>query len=350
MGAGLLLTTCAAFSATAYAVCSCRFIALTFQTDQGGFENHFANSPVTDGVWNSFKASLGLFQWLRPLDVLNWSEGACVGYQESMLNVIQDDMFDIARSFAVISVLMGVICSLWAIVSACIAWNWLQITILRVLLFIGTVSAGLSMLILNSGLCETAIPAASCTLDEGGMVLIAGIILWTSAFIISTAFIRSFSKYEIEMQGTADVDDVFKARRAGEIAARRAAMMKEQERRRKELEMKEHERRRKELAKMAEASNKQMSPKTPATAKSFSYDSDDSLNSYQNRQRGVKYLKEEQSLQPSQKSRKSQQSTALTVDDISHRNELEVYITEKMQRINNLMDSMSNTDTSAEVS
>ena len=70
VSAGLLLSCCAAFSATCYAVASCRFLELTFETDQGSFENHFSTNPVSGNRWHFYRASIGLFQWLRPVDAI----------------------------------------------------------------------------------------------------------------------------------------------------------------------------------------------------------------------------------------------------------------------------------------
>lgn len=346
ISAGLLLSSWAAFTATAYAVASCRFLELTFETDQGSFENHFSNSPIAGGSWTFFRASVGLFQWLRPVDASEWNKGSCVGYQESMLAVIQDSYFDIARSFSVIAVLMGIIVSCWTFITSCIAWNWLQLMILRLLLLVGAVTSGMSLIILKASMCNDAIPGASCELDEGGMVLIAGMILWLASFVISVVFFRSYTP-QIEPE-----DDVEKARRVGARAASRAQRAKEEQ----------HERRQRQLSLMARSaavgssppSQKKSrvptppatTPKTPDTNINISFDSADSINSFENRQRGVKYL-ENQSQAPSLR---SQRSVALTVDDVSTRNELEVYINEKMSRIKHLMDlSTLDDDLSAEI-
>ena len=356
MSAGLLLASCAAFSATMYAVASCRFLELTFETDQGSFENHFSTNPAVGQPWNFFRASVGLFQWLRPVDTATaWDEGSCVGYQESMLAVIQDDHFDMARSFGVIAVLMGLIASLWTFVTSCIAWNWLQLLILRILLFVGFVTSAMSFIILKADMCHDAIPSASCKLDEGGMVLIAAIILWLSAFLIAVVFFRPFVS---QAEPSAD-RDVEKARLAGARAAQRAQRARQDQ----------HERRQAQLAAMARSAagsppqqqkktpSSALSPRTPDTniIREESFDSTDSINSFENRQRGVRYLAEQQ--QSGQKktpsvasSMRTQRSVALTVDDVSSRNELEVYINEKMSRIKHLMDlSTLEDDTSAEI-
>jgi hypothetical protein len=258
VSAGLLLSCCAAFGATCYAILSCQFVTVTFWSDQGSFENHFSpGSATTAQVLRPFRANLGLFQWLSPFDVnAAWSDGTCVGYQESMLAVLQDGTFDAARSFGVIAVLMGGICSVWAFVSSCIAWNWVQLLMLRCLLCVGTVACGLCFLMLQADVCHDALPTGSCELAEGGMVLIAGMILWVAAFLIAVVFLRPYEAEEY----LEDMDEVTKARQAGTVAARRAMAL-------------------------------QAKNGTPDTKGSF--DSSDSVNSYQNRQRGVRYLQQE---------------------------------------------------------
>ena len=334
---------------------SCRFLELTFETNQGSFENHFAASPLAGGAWRTLKASVGLFQWLRPIDEVEWNQGSCVGYQESMLAVIQDSVFDIARVFSVIAVLMGMIVSLWGFFTSCLAWNWIQLNILRALLLVGAVTSGLSFFMLKADLCHGAIPNSTCSLDDGGWVLIAAVVLWVAAFIISVVFIRSFSPYDVEFLGTAAVGDVEKARRAGAMAAQRRSGGDSAQR---AAQIKaEHERRRRRLQAVAAAASptgtaKTSSPRTPDSLphssnnrhrrnNQGSFDSADSINSYQNRQRGVQYLQQNQQQQRAR--RQKANPAALTIDDVSSRNELEVYINEKMSRIKHLMD-LSNAD------
>ena len=376
-------------------------MVLTFQTDQSSFEGHFSidNTPATNGgnQWQSLRASVGLYQWLRPIDsALQWNEGACVGYQESMLAVLEDPTFDAARSFAVIAVLMGIIVSLWSMLSSCIAWNWIQLQILRVLLFLGTITAGLSFLFVRASICNDAFdPSASCELEEGGFVLIAAMIMWLAAFLISIVFAHSFSPTDMEeMHGSyhgkpggrrggrgGDDDDLEQARRAGAKAASRehaAAAHRARERRRRELQ----------LHKMAQSSavtsptgTAKTAPRTPDTGGDDPTSSRpkrqhrpqrslDSIDSYQHRQQAVRYLQREQAGRASSSSTRgarspppsgtgggahsnnnnnnnnggrpthgrSHSAATLTIDDVSTRNELEVYINEKMAKIKHLMD------------
>jgi hypothetical protein len=233
---------------------------VTFLAQSGSFEDHFSTTEtVTNSVLRPLRASLGLFQWLQPFDDnATWTDGTCVGYQESMLAVLQDGTFDAARSFGVIAVLMGGITSLWAFLSSCIAWNWVQLLLLRSLLLVGTIASGLSLVMLRADVCNEALPDGTCELAEGGMVLIAGMILWLAAFLIAVVFLRPHvDEWMLEEQEA--MDEIAKARQAGDKAARRA---------------------------MATAGG------TPDTKGSF--DSSDSVNSYQNRQRGVRYLQKQE--------------------------------------------------------
>ena len=242
ISAGLLLASCAALVATTYSVASCRMVVLTFRSDSGNFEQTFSrfNSVQTDSL-REFKTALGLFQWLRPNDDRDWDEGTCVGYQQSMKEEFSEKYFEMARIAGSMSVLLGIVVVLWAVVNSCIAWNTWQIIILSTVLLSGTVAASLSFIFLRSDLCNNIFPDSSCSIDEGGLVLIAGTILWLSGFLITVIFMRTLDN-RVDDYGLSDIE---RAR------AREMALIKEKRTREKErLQRQRAEERERRLAQM----------------------------------------------------------------------------------------------------
>ena len=385
--AGLLLAACGAFATTTYAVVSCRFLEITFETDRGGLEGHFSPTATPEVALQRYKAVVGLYQWLRPIDsVLEWNEGSCVGYQETMLREIQDNYFDMARVFGVIGVLMGFFVLLWSLLTACIVWNWMQLFILRALLLVGVLASGLAFLIVKSSLCDGQdgpLPEASCALDNGALVLIAAMILWMAAFIVAVVFISPYSPNDIKWHGPTTDADIERAiqrsirEKTKPTTVKQAVMLRA-----------ENERRREEMAASArraagKSSSKHSAVSSPTTPRTLprsptggsDIESDDSINSFENRQKGIRYLQRHSAAAAAASSgqgKKSQRTirgssvyassrisdhrsgrnnnsgdngrsrrplpSAVMVDDITSRNELEVYISEKMSRINGLMD------------
>lgn len=139
----------------------------------------------------TFKAAVGLYQWLRPTDITdnNWSVGTCAGYQQSMLAEITDPFFDMSRSFAVFAVILAIFQVCWMLLSACMSMNRIQAYLFCILAFAGTASTGLTFLFHRSALCQTQFQSRECVVDEGGLVMIAASVLWMVTFCISICFV-----------------------------------------------------------------------------------------------------------------------------------------------------------------
>ena len=194
--AGLLLSTAAAFTATAYAVVSCRFLNVAFRSDTGDFEQYFLNQQAAEYSGRTgettYRTGIGLFKWLRPVDSLgaDWTNGQCAGYSESMLQQMANPMFDAARVFGVLAALMAFVVLLWSIGTSCLALNRIQIVLFSICCCLGTVSSPLTFLFTKSSLCETLFLTRECSIDEGALVMIVGSILWLITSVISVLYMR----------------------------------------------------------------------------------------------------------------------------------------------------------------
>lgn len=170
---GLLLSTAATVTATMYGVGSCRFLAVTFSSETGGFEEYFNNLRAQQSGQNviRYKAGIGLFQWLRPFRALgeDWSEGSCAGYQESMRNEISNGFFEAARLFAVLAIIMAWVLFFWAMGMLCLRFNRIQTIAFAVCAGLGTIFASLTFLLLQSPLCQQTFVTRECTVDEGDL-------------------------------------------------------------------------------------------------------------------------------------------------------------------------------------
>ena len=224
---GLLLATGAAFVATTYAVASCRFLVVSFESDTGHFEEYFVNEQQVDAGRNrlAYKAGVGLFKFLRPNDVADWSEGVCTGYQELMMDELADPVWGTARFFAVMAVMMAAVVLFWTAGTACFGLNQIQIVLLGVCCLLGCVSSGMTFLMGRSGMCQDLFLTRDCKIDEGGLVMIAGTILWFIAFLVSVVYMKEFLGFEDEEEEL-DVDKMSadeKERVLEEVAKQQAA-------------------------------------------------------------------------------------------------------------------------------
>lgn len=179
---------------TFYAISSCRFLVVTFRSETGDFEDFFVNiqQAVAGRPRMSYKAGIGLFQWLRPRqDEGLWSDGSCVGYQESMLQQVSEINFEMARFFSVISMIFSFITVIGILKMLCIEFNRLQTIGFRIIAMMGTFCSGMTFMLSRSALCNSIFLQSKCELDEGGLVMIAGVLLWFATFVGSVVFLRS---------------------------------------------------------------------------------------------------------------------------------------------------------------
>mmetsp|Transcript_26257 Transcript_26257/g.62394 ORF Transcript_26257/g.62394 Transcript_26257/m.62394 type:complete len:315 (+) Transcript_26257:264-1208(+) len=199
---GLIVASCCGLSASMWGIASCRFMFVDYETDRGvsteinGF-NFFLdptadlNEPVEQRV------GAGLFSWLFPNeDATTWSDGRCAGYNQSQREHFGDEIFEVSRIFAVLTVLSGMGMTLWIVFLLCISLNRIQIWLMRFVLGLLPVFSGLTFIIFYSTLCTDLVSyqdetyETNCTIDQGGLVVIAGAIFWTIAFLISLVYIK----------------------------------------------------------------------------------------------------------------------------------------------------------------
>jgi hypothetical protein len=331
----LILSGAAALTATMYAITSCRFFVVSFTSETGGFEEYFSNSQSA-GAGRSvvlYKTGIGLFQWLRPFDLDGeWSNGSCAGYQDLMRDQVSDALFETARVFASLAVIASCFLFLWSIALTCFENNQLQIILFCVCSFAGTVCSGMTFLLARSSLCHEQFATRECTLDEGGLVMIAGTILWLASFVLSVMFMRPSPYEPDDLENNRPLTAEESDKLAYELAKQRAR------------------------AKKHGARAKKQHAGTPDTHQSYSFDSPVSGRSPQQEESAsrprasvpgrVRTTQLRQSaappppsstnrprLSPDPRERRIKQKPSLTVDDVTAKNEMEVYIKKRLDRI-----------------
>lgn len=177
MTAALIASASAALATTMYATASCRFVVITFTSNAGGLEEYYGGTRRggTEGENVTYKATVGLFQWLRPTDPYDWSQGSCAGYQETMLARISDTAFDVSRSFAIFAVMIALFQTCWIFLTACLSMNRIQGYLFCLLSFIGTLSTAMTFLFHKSAICQSEFSSRDCAVDEGVSNTIAGV-------------------------------------------------------------------------------------------------------------------------------------------------------------------------------
>jgi hypothetical protein len=124
---------------------------LKFSSSDGCFEDYFSiyGTKQADGEQQLCTAGIGLFQWLKPYEdgSNDWTDGYCVGYQESMLSIIEDPIFDASRAFGTFAVLISFVVFLWVFMLSCLELNRIQSILLRILCFLGALTTGLGFLL-----------------------------------------------------------------------------------------------------------------------------------------------------------------------------------------------------------
>lgn len=192
---GLIVSCMAALSSTMYGMASCRFLFVDFQSDRGGF-GEFYLDPTPDGEPVTYRAASGLYTWLVPFESTDWSDGSCEGYTELQREHFSDDMFEASRIFGILSVLGGIGMTGWTLFLSCLSLGKFQIWAMSLGLFLLTIFVGLTFLLFQSSLCKDLVSyqnesyGSECTLDQGGLVAVAGSVLWCVSFLISVMYIK----------------------------------------------------------------------------------------------------------------------------------------------------------------
>mmetsp|Transcript_2755 Transcript_2755/g.7583 ORF Transcript_2755/g.7583 Transcript_2755/m.7583 type:complete len:259 (+) Transcript_2755:1708-2484(+) len=181
---------------------SCRMFHIDYTTDRGDFSDFFKD-PTADGDPVVQRVGAGLFSWLVPSSEdrngdskLDWTDGQCAGFSESQRNFFSDTIFEVARIFAVLSVLGGMGVVLGIFLMSCMSMKRFQIWMLSTVLGFIVVFVGLTFLVLGSKLCTDLVSfqdesfETKCTIDQGGLVVIAAAIFWGVAFVISVVYIK----------------------------------------------------------------------------------------------------------------------------------------------------------------
>ena len=304
-------------------------VVLTFVSDTGTFEESFSrfNSVRTD-AFVEYKVGLGLFQWLRPNVDTDWDDGTCVGYVQSMKEEFSEKYFEIARISGSMAVMLSVLVVLAAIMNACMAWNMWQIIILSLLLLAGSVASSLAFIFFKSDLCNSTFDQSSCSMDEGGLVLVAGAILWLSAFVITVVFMRTLDN-RVDDYSLSELERV----RAREMARVKAKRVREKEQQRDSA----RERRRTQIAnkheedRVGHEEHHVGDSALPPERRQLQ-----SLN--QNAQA------EAASDRPQIQSINDLEPTSITVDDETQQEVYEVYVNTKMQRIDEILRDIKYTE------
>jgi hypothetical protein len=258
----LLALTVAALAATSYGTASCRLVVVTFASvGTNSFEEHFApdHTTVSDDVHEMTNA-IGLFHWLRPVLVsssppssspgtivngtttgsndsnnYDWTEGACAGYQQSMLDALlggANPYFTIGRILAITALLLGGGMLLWAWSTACVALtNRFQGGLLLCLALVGAAcTVGAVGSALRSSLCTADNHAAlfarppHCTIDQGGLIMLGASLLWLCIALIAACYIMpGIAAFAAEQ----DAEDEWRAEAAPYPDGRRHRMPRE---------------------------------------------------------------------------------------------------------------------------
>ncbi len=175
---------------------------IDYMTDRGDFGD-FYKDPTADGDPVLQRVGAGLFSWLvqgnedRNGDgKLDWTDGQCAGFSQSQREFFSDTIFEISRIFAVLAVLGGMCVVLSIFLLSCMAMKRFQIWLMSFVFFGITVCTGLTFLVFMSQLCNDLVSyqdesyTTECTIDQGGLVVIAAAIFWCVAFLISVVYIK----------------------------------------------------------------------------------------------------------------------------------------------------------------
>jgi hypothetical protein len=170
-----------------------------FTTDRGDFSD-FHRDPTADGEGVSQRVGAGLFSWLVPNSVDNWSDGQCAGYSELQREHFSDTVFEASRVFSVLVVLGGMGVTLWVLFLSCISLGRFQIWMMSTIFGFLTIFTAMTFLIFLSTLCtdltsyQDASYETDCKIDQGGLVVIAATLFWAVAFLISVVYIKTPEK------------------------------------------------------------------------------------------------------------------------------------------------------------
>lgn len=193
---GLIAATLAALGLSIYSIGSCNFVAITFDSkwsfDQM-FNVHQDQDDFPDIFIQKFTVAAGLFGWLEPIDTDYYTRGHCTGYSETMRENIADGLFEASRVIAVLVVIHGLALFIWTLLMSCIPLNMFQLWMQRIMFLVLTILMSSLYLIKKSELCHGVGMHSECKLGEGGIIGIAGSIMWFVAFLSHAVFMKQYS-------------------------------------------------------------------------------------------------------------------------------------------------------------
>lgn len=184
---GFFAAVAGGLAATCYSFISCRFVVVTYVSNQPDFELSISGDPNGGSVEQSFRVAAGLFTWFE--------QGQCFGYRQTMLDaLLSDPIFSSIRIMAVMAVLFSITMLVWVFLMTTLSMLRREIWGQTLGCFILTLLVGLSFLIFQSSLCDASVgdrQSLSCSLDQGGLVAVAATILWFVAFLMSCLFVKA---------------------------------------------------------------------------------------------------------------------------------------------------------------
>ena len=114
-----------------------------------------------------------------------------------MLDRLNDVTFQAARGVGVFAVLLAFVLFLWDLVLSCLQLNRLQVWLLRLCSLLAVVASGLTFLLNRSAVCGngnvTSLPFdnASCAMDQGALAMLAACLLWFGHLVVAAVWIRT---------------------------------------------------------------------------------------------------------------------------------------------------------------
>lgn len=230
---GLMIASLMAMAASMWGISSCRMAFVEYTNDRGNFAEFYLD-PTSNGDGVDMRTGIGLFQWLDPFDEGDWSEGQCRGYTELQLEFFGDSALEIARACGVLAVIGSVAMSFWVLFLNCISMGKMQIRVLQLCLFALMVNIGGTFAIFFSPLCTDLVSyqnesyETKCTLDQGGLVVIAAALLWAVALVISFIYIKS-PEMDLRIGEDGKMINAFEDRQERRKQSKQAKLQKQKE-------------------------------------------------------------------------------------------------------------------------
>mmetsp|Transcript_957 Transcript_957/g.1189 ORF Transcript_957/g.1189 Transcript_957/m.1189 type:complete len:334 (-) Transcript_957:295-1296(-) len=246
----LLAGTASGLGATVYAFAACRFVFVSF-TSRWGNINEVLDIETDAGgnEYRDFRVSGGLYSWLTSEDAKRFEPGSCTAFTPDMMESLSDPYFDVIRIIAVAAVLLSFMMIVWLFLLLTLSMGKVEIFFMKLCYVTLTALIGSTFLVFKTNLCNDVGESTECTLDEGGLVAIAGSILWFVCFLITCFFISPPGEDLILIDG--ELRSVYEDR---QIERKRQAEIRKMQRevRREESKMEKEQRRQEKEVRLSE--------------------------------------------------------------------------------------------------